>query len=112
MRSSAELVRLAVLAAACAAGDACAQDAVPSPPVAASAASLPAPSGEQRAARIEKAVDQLRADPLLSGKHIEKRPRWIDDEPEKRKKLPVDASLFGWLAALGRFLNDTSRFLL
>jgi hypothetical protein len=112
MRSSAELVRLAVLAAACAAGDACAQDAVPSPPVAASAASLPAPSGEQRAARIEKAVDQLRADPLLSGKHIEKRPRWIDDEPEKRKKLPVDASLFGWLAALGRFLSDTSRFLL
>jgi len=112
MRSSAELVRLAVLAAACAAGDACAQDAVPSPPVAASAASLPAPGGEQRAARIEKAVDQLRADPLLSGKHIEKRPRWIDDEPEKRKKLPVDASLFGWLAALGRFLSDTSRFLL
>jgi len=112
MRSSAELVRLAVLAAACVAGVARAQDAAARPPVAASAASAPAPSGEQRAARIEKAVDDLRADPLLSGKHIEKRPRWIDDEPEKRKKRPVDPSLFGWLAALGRFLSDTSRFLL
>jgi hypothetical protein len=114
MRSSAELMRLAVLAAACAAGVARAQDAAAPPPVAASAAAALATDGEQRAARIEKAIDELRADPLLSGKHMEKRPRWIDDddEPRKRKKLEADSSLFGWLAALGRFLSDTSRFLL
>lgn len=111
MRSSAERVRLAVLAAACAAGAVDAQDAAVPQPVAASAASAPAPDGAQRAARIEKAVDELRADPLLSGKHMEKRPRWIDgDEP--KKKVDVDSSLLGWLAALGRFLSDTSRFLL
>jgi len=113
MRSGAELLRLGVLAAACAAGTARAQDAAAPPPVAANSVSIAASGGEQRAARIDKAVDDLRADPLLSGKHVEKRPRWIDDdEPEKKKKLPIDSSLFGWLAALGRFLSDTSRFLL
>jgi hypothetical protein len=113
MRSSAELLRLGVLAAACAAGAPRAQDEAAPPPVAASAASASAPGGDQRAARIEKAVDELRADPLLSGKHMEKRLRWIDDEQEKKKKTPpVDPSLFGWLAALGRFLSDISRFLL
>ncbi|MBW8756200.1 MAG: DUF4129 domain-containing protein [Burkholderiales bacterium] len=112
MRSGADLIRLAVLAAACAAGAARAQDAAAPPPAAASAASAPGTGGDQRAARIEKAVDDLRADPLLSGKHMEKRPRWIDDDEPAKKKLPVDSSLLGWLAALGRFLSDTSRFLL
>lgn len=113
MRSSAELIRAAVLAIACGASIAQAQDAAVPAPAAASAASAPGAGGAQRAARIEKAVGELRADPLLSGKHIESRPRWIDDdEPKKRKKPQVDSSLLAWLAALGRFLSDTSRFLL
>jgi len=120
MRSSADLRRALVLAAACAAGGAHAQDAdgpgdapaSAAPP--ASAASAPAPVADPRAARIEKARDELRNDPLLTGKHKELRPHWIsDDEPKKRKPvIDKDPSWFGWLVGLGRFLSDTSRFLL
>jgi len=120
MRSSADLRRALVLAAACAAGGAHAQDAdgpgdapaSAAPP--ASAASVPAPVADPRAARIEKARDELRNDPLLTGKHKELRPHWIsDDEPKTRKPvIDKDPSWFGWLVGLGRFLSDTSRFLL
>ena len=97
----------ATLAAACAAG-ALAQDAAAAPP----AASAPA---DPRAARIESAVDKLRGDPLLSGKHKEHRLRWKGDVPEEEKakaKDPPDPSILKWLAELARFINDTSRFLL
>ena len=119
MRSSAEMLRALALAAACAAGGAHAQDdaQAASAPVAASAASdaEPQASSDPRAARIEKAVDDLRADPLLSGKHKALRPQWIsDDEPKKKKKKdkPADDSFLGWLSSFARFLSDTSRFLL
>jgi hypothetical protein len=119
MRSSADLMRALALAVAFAAGGARAQDNTPEPasaPVAASAASDAAaePSTDPRAVRIEKAVDELRADPLLSGRHKALRPHWIDDDkPKKREKAkPEDNTLLGWLAAFARFLSDTSRFLL
>ena len=111
MRSlRADIVRVlagAILAAA-SAGGASAQDVAPAAASAASALADP------RAARIEAAVDKLRADPLLSGKHTEHRLRWKDDdEPEtKKKKDEVDPSFFKWLAEFARFVNDTSRFLL
>jgi hypothetical protein len=77
------------------------------------AASVAAPNADPRAARIESAVEKLRDDPLLSGKHMEHRLRWKDsDEPEKKKKTADDSSLLAWLAALGHFINDMSRFLL
>ena len=122
MRSSAERMRAVALAVACAAGVAHAQDAAVEAPAASAvdgAASAPAvaasaPAADPRAVRVEKAVHDLLADPLLSGKHMESRPRWIDDddEPEKKKKSKLDPSLLAWMAALGRFLSDTSRFLL
>ena len=108
MRSGAELVRAVALAAACLAGAAHAQDAAASAPQ--DGVSAVAPTTDPRAARIEKAVDELRADPLLSGRHMEHQLRWIDDdEPEKKRERD---SLAEWLAALAGFINDTSRFLL
>jgi len=110
MRSlRAELLRAlagVVLAAACAGGT-FAQDAASAPASAASTAI------DARAARVESAVDKLRADPLLSGKHTEHRLRWKDGEPETKKKSDeVDPSLLKWLAEFARFVNDMSRFLL
>ena len=68
---------------------------------------------DPRAARIESAVDKLRADPLLAGKHKEHRLRWKDDAQDKPEEKPRDNSwLFEWLRSLARFINDTSRFLL
>ena len=109
MRSlRADIVRVlagVILAAACA-GGASAQDADAAP----AAASAPA---DPRAARVESAVEKLRAAPLLSGKHTEHRLRWKDsDEPDKKKKDELDPSFFKWLAEFARFINDTSRFLL
>jgi hypothetical protein len=98
-----------VLAAACAFGAASgtsAQDAGAAPP--ASSAS----STDPRAVRIESAVDKLRADPLLSGKHKEHRLRWKDGAPQEKTKDKVDPSIFEWFASLARFINDISRFLL
>jgi len=125
MRSTAEFLRALALAAACAAGGARAQDAQDAPvaPAAASApadgasataADAPDAAADPRAARIEKAVGDLRDDPLLTGKHKEMRPRWTsDDEPAKKKsKLDKDSSLLAWMAAFARFISDTSRFLL
>jgi len=117
MRSSAELLRVLALAAACTACGVHAQDGVDAadPPASApqAAASQPVPRTDPRAIRVEKAVDELRTDPLLTGKHKELRPRWIpDDEPKKKKKPRPDPSWFSWLAGFGRFLSDTSRFLL
>jgi hypothetical protein len=74
------------------------------------AASAAAVASDPRADRIQAAVDKLRDDPLLSGKHKEHTLHWkASDAPEKKKP---DASLLEWIAALGRFLSDTSRFLL
>jgi len=123
MRSIAEFLRALALAAACAAAGARAQDAQDAP-VAPAAASAPAdgasaiaadaPAADPRAARVQKAVDDLRSDPLLTGKHKEMRPRWTsDDEPAKKKLKPdKDSSILAWLAAFARFISDTSRFLL
>jgi hypothetical protein len=102
------LLARALLVAACALGGAAAalaQDAGAAP--AAAAASDP------RAARIESAVDKLRADPLLSGKHMEHRLRWKDGGADKKTRDDKsDLAIFKWLAELARFINDTSRFLL
>ena len=101
-----------VLAGACVFGGAAgasAQD-IGAAPTASAASS--ASSTDPRAMRIESAVDKLRADPLLSGKHKEHRLRWKDDAPEKKAKDTVDPSIFAWLASLARFINDISRFLL
>ena len=95
-----------------------AQDVAPAALQAASApnadaASAPA-TADARADRIEAVVHKLRIDPLLSGRHKEHTLRWKDgDEPEKKKeKAAPDSSVLAWLAALARFINDTSRVLL
>ena len=77
------------------------------------AAAAPASAVDPRAARIEAAVDKLRVDPLLSGRHKEHRLRWKDDAPreEEAGRRPTWASWPGsprWRS----FINDTSRFLL
>ena len=115
------LARL-VLAAGCAslvAFGARAQDveapSTASAPGAALAASAPeaaASNADPRAARIESAVDKLRDDPLLSGKHVEHRLRLKDDGEREKKKVDKDSSLLAWLASLAHFINDMSRFLL
>jgi hypothetical protein len=93
-----------------AAGEAQGQDLAPGAPDAASAPQEAAAPTDPRAARIEAAVEKLREDPLLSGKHKEHTLHWKDSDPPQKKK--PDASLLEWIAALGRFLSDTSRFLL
>ena len=107
MRSHrAELLRAALLAACvCGASPSNAQDAA-APTSAASASTDP------RAARIEAATAQLRADPLLSGKHKEHTLRWKDTRKRDHDKPEDDSALLAWLAAFARFLSDTSRFLL
>jgi len=111
-------IGLALALALAGATGAGAQDAAEAPAMSASASATPppaasAPAGDPRAARIEAAVDRLRADPLLSGKHIEHRLRWKDlFKPERKRKTPEDGSALEWLATFVRFLNDTSRFLL
>ena len=115
------LARIALLAA-CGGGsaDASAQVAI-SEPAAASApdGAVPsaAPASDPRAARVESAVAKLRTDPLLSGKHLEHRLRWKDDQDKPAPKQTKDTpsflrAFFEWLASLARFINDTSRFLL
>ncbi len=102
---------LAALAGSSASG-ARAQDASTESPFGTSAPSSGASSAaDPRAARIETAVDKLRHDPLLSGKHKTHTLRWKHSEPDKKQE-PPDSSLLAWLAALARFINDTSRFLL
>ncbi len=117
MRSSADrwraLARVVLLAVAAAAlsGAARAQDDdddVASEPHAAASAT---PSTDPRARHVQAALDGLRADPLLSGRHKEHRLRWKNDPADK----PADEdnkSLLAWLIALGHFLNDTSRLLM
>ena len=96
---------LAALSIAASGQDAGEATAVPSEPVSAAA--------DPRAARIEAAVEQLRVDPLLSGRHKEHRLRWKDDgESEKKTPDKPDLGFLDWLGALARFINDTSRFLL
>ena len=79
----------------------------------ADAASAAAPA-DPRAARVEAAVERLRVDPLLSGKHRAHRLRWKSGEPDPddRKTAEPDPSWFAWFASLVRFINDTSRFLM
>ena len=111
------LARVA-FAAACAwgAAGASAQDSG----VAAAAASAASPasaasaSADPRAAHVQSAVQRLRADPLLAGKHKEHRLRWVDDESDKKAEArkTIDPSILAWLASLVRFVNETSRFLL
>jgi hypothetical protein len=110
MLARAELV---AASASCLTAVARAQDAVvgasaPSAPVAAA----PASAADARAARIEAAVDKLRVDPLLSGRHKEHRLRWEDDATHKKKPAKPDLGFLAWLASLAGFINDTSRFLL
>jgi hypothetical protein len=78
----------------------------------------PAPAASQadgfvagpRSAAVEAAVRKLHDDPLLSGRHKEHRLEWLP-KPSPRKKIDPDPSWFAWIAALARFINDTSRFL-
>ncbi len=108
-----DLLRAALLAACvCGAAGVRAQDAGDAAAAPASAASVPEVSADPRAARIETATEQLRADPLLSGKHKEHRLRWKDDGQRERRKPEDDSQLLAWIAAFARFLSDTSRFLL
>ncbi|MFL6697657.1 MAG: hypothetical protein ACJ8GJ_10860 [Vitreoscilla sp.] len=112
------LLARAACAAACAWGAAAASaqgaDASADAASAAGPASSAPATADPRAARIEAAVEALRADPLLSGKHKERRLRWDDDEPEKKApaKDRIDPSILAWLGSLVRFINETSRFLL
>jgi hypothetical protein len=78
---------------------------------ASSAAASDAAPPDPRAARIEAAVDQLRTDPLLAGRHKEHRLHWKDDAAQKKPETP-DLGFLDWLAAFARFINDTSRLLL
>ncbi len=113
------LARLALAGALLAAAGARAQDDADTPATAAAAASEPdaaasSASTDARALRIEAAVDKLRADPLLAGRHKEHQLRWKDAprKDEDHRKKPPDSSLGEWFVSLIRFLNDTSRFLL
>ena len=74
------------------------------------AAASAAPSTDPRARQVEAALARLRTDPLLSGHHKEHRLHWKDDPQDKPDE--DDKSLLAWFGALGRFLNDTSRFLM
>ncbi len=116
MRSPRADVSRIVLAAACAFGGAAsafAQDAVDAPVAASAPAADASAPADPRAARIESAVDKLRADPLLSGKHKEHRLRWKDDAKEEPPPRPGDGSwLFEWMRSFARFINDMGRFLL
>ena len=109
------LARAALVAAGalCVTAAASGQDAdspasASSAPVAAASAS----ADDARAARIEAAVEKLRVDPLLSGRHKEHRLRWEDDEPKKKLPAKPNLAFLAWLASLATFVNDTSRFLL
>jgi hypothetical protein len=106
----------AVLAGACvlaAVPGVRAQDDGAAAAAASSAAASDAAPPDPRAARIEAAVDQLRTDPLLAGRHKEHRLHWKDDAAQKKPETPtLDLGFLDWLAAFARFINDTSRLLL
>jgi len=63
-----------------------------------------------RALAVEAAVDKLRDDPLLAGRHATHTLEWIS-EPEKRKKPDPVPEWFKWIESFMRFVNDTSRVL-
>ena len=107
----------ATLVVACALGasiGAAAQNKGGAEAVAPAPAASAASAVDPRAARVEAAVARLRDDPLLSGRHKEHRLRWKDDDEPPKKKPPdmPDLGFLDWLSSLGRFINDTSRFLL
>ena len=124
MRSLRADLRVAVLLAASlggAAGGARAQGddaavAAPDDVASAPASAASAASDDPRAVRVEAAVDKLRADPLLSGKHKEHRLHWKSTDKlkdkDKDETKPEDSSFLAWFGSLARFLNDISRFLL
>jgi hypothetical protein len=85
--------------------NAAAQDVAPAP-----AASAP-DAAASRAAAVAAAASALRADPLLSGKHMTHVLKWKDEDEPRKKEKPVDTGLLAWLRSFARFLNDTSRLL-
>src|SRR2546430_1232018 len=93
------LLPAAVLALAL---NAAAQDVAPAP-----AASAPA-AAASRAAAVAAAASALRADPLLSGKHMTHVLKWKDEDEPRKKEKPLDNGLLAWLRSFARFLNDTS----
>ena len=99
-------VALAIALACGALGGAGAADA------AAGAASAPASTPAQREERIAAVVRQLRADPLISGRHTEHELQWKKDEEDKPGKKPKPEPESHWFKSFLDFLNDTSRFLL
>ena len=101
------LAALAITLACGAVGGACAADAAPA---VASAASALTPT--QREERIAAVVRQLRADPLISGRHTEHELQWKKDEEKKPGKTLEPESGSHWFRSFLDFLNDTSRFLL
>jgi hypothetical protein len=119
MRSPrAEAVRASARAAACVAlawGAASAASAdmaaASAPAIGASATAAPAATPEERAARIDAVVRQLRVDPLISGQHKEHELQWKKDEEQKPKKTAKPEPESNWFKSFLEFLNDTSRFL-
>ncbi len=85
--------------------------AASAPAIAASAASGPAATPEERAARIDAAVRQLRGDPLISGQHKEHELQWKKDEDKKPKKKDKAEPESNWFKSFLEFVNYTSRFL-
>jgi hypothetical protein len=88
--------------------------AVAAPAASGPAAAASPPAGfvaGPRSTAIQAAVDRLRDDPLLSGRHKQHRLEW-QPEPSRQRKVEDDTSWLAWFAALARFINDTSRLLL
>ena len=106
----ADLRRAALLVAVACGGaiDASAADAAASATAAASAPAL-TPAG--RAARTDAVVRQLRADPLISGRHKEHELQWKKDEPKNKRQAQKQEPDSNWFKSFLDFLNDTSRFL-
>jgi hypothetical protein len=85
--------------------------AVPAPSApAASAAASGVAEATVRSTAIERGVQALRNDPLLSGKHRTHTLNWTFDTDAKPPDEP-EQSWLQWIAAFARFVNDASRFL-
>ena len=117
MRSRADVrcaQRLTLVCAAMACGQAGSAwaDGVTATAPAASAASAPALSPAERAARIDAVVSSLRADPLISGQHKKHELQWKQEQDKRPVALSKAEPGSAWFKSFLEFLNDTSRFLL
>ena len=90
-------------------GAGAAADAASAAPAASAALLQLSPA--ERAARIDAAVRELRADPLISGQHKEHELQWKKDADKKPAKKPKPEPDPHWFRSFVAFLNDTSRLL-